>query len=413
MFGPDNNSAVAVRPTPAAPGTMGWFSSGNPATGTLPTLVEADFLNGIVAEVLSVLTQAGITPSKASVGQLLQAIQIVAKQVGDPLYLPIGADRVTHSELASAIATAITNLVNGSPAVLDTLKELSDALGADPNFATTMANALALKAPLLSPGLTGAPTAPTQGKTDNSTKLATTSFVKSVGLIAAAFAESGTSTLTLTAAQAGQVLSNYYAGAVWTLPSIASCEAHAVFTIYASAKMTVQRAGSDVIVSNGGGGASVELAPGQTLMVAAEPGYWRPLVDPYGTRRQRLISQTVISTPVAQVDFTWTAGQFTQLYLSVVGGSAAVKLRDASGSWSSTVANTGGVDSYHSFLYAERDRGQVLTAGSNPVSSPSFSFDTGYSAVRGTVHTGGLSGLRCDTNGGGNLTAGTFQLYGF
>jgi hypothetical protein len=35
--------------------------------------------------------------------------------------------------------TAITNLVNGAPAVLDTLNELSAALGADANFATTVA----------------------------------------------------------------------------------------------------------------------------------------------------------------------------------------------------------------------------------------------------------------------------------
>jgi hypothetical protein len=39
--------------------------------------------------------------------------------------------------------SAITNLVNGAPAVLNTLKELSDALGADQNFATTIANNIA------------------------------------------------------------------------------------------------------------------------------------------------------------------------------------------------------------------------------------------------------------------------------
>jgi hypothetical protein len=39
----------------------------------------------------------------------------------------------------------IAGLVNGAPAVLDTLKELSDALGADKNFATTMSTSLAGK----------------------------------------------------------------------------------------------------------------------------------------------------------------------------------------------------------------------------------------------------------------------------
>lgn len=44
-----------------------------------------------------------------------------------------------------AINNAITKLVNGSPEALDTLLELSEALGNDPNFATTITNALAKK----------------------------------------------------------------------------------------------------------------------------------------------------------------------------------------------------------------------------------------------------------------------------
>lgn len=55
----------------------------------------------------------------------------------------------------TAISTAINNLINGSPGALDTLKELADAMGDDPNFATTLTNALALKAPLASPTFTG------------------------------------------------------------------------------------------------------------------------------------------------------------------------------------------------------------------------------------------------------------------
>jgi hypothetical protein len=46
----------------------------------------------------------------------------------------------------SRINTAIANLVNSAPDTLNTLKELSDALGADPNFATTITNHLANKA---------------------------------------------------------------------------------------------------------------------------------------------------------------------------------------------------------------------------------------------------------------------------
>lgn len=55
-------------------------------------------------------------------------------------------DAFTKPETTSAIQQAITSLINSSPAALDTLKELADALGNDPNFATTMTNALASKA---------------------------------------------------------------------------------------------------------------------------------------------------------------------------------------------------------------------------------------------------------------------------
>ncbi|EJT83048.1 bacteriophage large tail fiber protein [Pseudomonas putida S11] len=58
---------------------------------------------------------------------------------------------------------AIATLVDSSPGALDTLRELANALANDPNFATTMTNQLATKAPLASPAFTGTPTAPTLG----------------------------------------------------------------------------------------------------------------------------------------------------------------------------------------------------------------------------------------------------------
>jgi len=58
----------------------------------------------------------------------------------------------------SYVGTALSNLVDASPATLDTLNELAAALGDDPNFATTTATAIGLKAPLASPSFTGAAT---------------------------------------------------------------------------------------------------------------------------------------------------------------------------------------------------------------------------------------------------------------
>lgn len=55
----------------------------------------------------------------------------------------------------AALQAAIANLLNSAPGTLDTLNELAAALGNDPNFATTMAATLGLKAPLNSPAFTG------------------------------------------------------------------------------------------------------------------------------------------------------------------------------------------------------------------------------------------------------------------
>lgn len=56
----------------------------------------------------------------------------------------------TGLEIANAafVAAKVAQLVDSSPEAMDTLKELADALGNDPNFATTMLNALAGKQPL-------------------------------------------------------------------------------------------------------------------------------------------------------------------------------------------------------------------------------------------------------------------------
>lgn len=86
---------------------------------------------------------------------------------------------------AAFVKTAITNLINGSPGALDTLNELAQALGDDPNFATTMTNALALKAPLASPALTGVPTAPTASPGTNSTQLSTTAYADAIAALKA------------------------------------------------------------------------------------------------------------------------------------------------------------------------------------------------------------------------------------
>ncbi|EDB5125086.1 phage tail protein [Escherichia coli] len=92
---------------------------------------------------------------------------------------PAAGSNTTQVATTAFVQAALTALINGAPATLDTLKEIAAAINNDPNFSTTINNALALKAPLSSPALTGTPTAPTAAQSVNNTQIATTAFVKS------------------------------------------------------------------------------------------------------------------------------------------------------------------------------------------------------------------------------------------
>ncbi|EHJ1676050.1 phage tail protein [Salmonella enterica] len=92
---------------------------------------------------------------------------------------PAAGNNTTQIATTAFVQAALTSLINGAPATLDTLKEIAAAINNDPKFSTTINNALALKAPLSSPALTGTPTAPTAAQSVNNTQIATTAFVKS------------------------------------------------------------------------------------------------------------------------------------------------------------------------------------------------------------------------------------------
>ncbi|EOA6701043.1 tail fiber protein, partial [Escherichia coli] len=93
---------------------------------------------------------------------------------------PTAAQGTNSTQIANTafVKAAITALINGAPGTLDTLKEIAAAINNDPNFSTTINNALALKAPLASPALTGIPTAPTAEQGTNNTQIATTAYVR-------------------------------------------------------------------------------------------------------------------------------------------------------------------------------------------------------------------------------------------
>ncbi|WP_254208999.1 phage tail protein [Enterobacter hormaechei] len=93
---------------------------------------------------------------------------------------PTPGPGTNNTQIANAafVYAAINALINGAPGTMDTLKEIAAAINNDPNYSTTINNALALKAPLASPALTGIPTAPTAAQGTNNTQIATTAYVR-------------------------------------------------------------------------------------------------------------------------------------------------------------------------------------------------------------------------------------------
>lgn len=62
-----------------------------------------------------------------------------------------------HAANKAYVDQAIASILNAPPETLNTLDEIAQALGDDPNFATTITNQLALKAPTENPNFTGTP----------------------------------------------------------------------------------------------------------------------------------------------------------------------------------------------------------------------------------------------------------------
>ena len=92
---------------------------------------------------------------------------------------PTAAAGTNTTQIATTefTTTALANLVDTAPTTLDTLNELAAALGDDPNFATTITNSIALKAPLNTPSFTGPVTVTGTTTLDGITTLSTSTEI--------------------------------------------------------------------------------------------------------------------------------------------------------------------------------------------------------------------------------------------
>ncbi|KVN34263.1 hypothetical protein WJ63_03580 [Burkholderia pyrrocinia] len=185
-----------------------------------------------------------------------------------------------HSQYATKadLARKVAELVDQSPEALNTLKELAEAMGNDPNFATTITNDLAKRATVESPVFTGTPKAPTPPQFDNTTKLATTAFVRSLGMQANTFTTL-VGAATLTAANVGGSI--YLGGAgnyTVTLPLASSVPAGARIEFVSgvgASPVTISRQGTDTIYMNASTSlATVPMALGDTYVVESNNVNW-------------------------------------------------------------------------------------------------------------------------------------------
>lgn len=74
MFQIDNQSAVLTMPTPTEPGTPGFFTDGNTAGGSGPTILPAEFMNTVMMEIINVVKSAGLPLDKVNNKQMLEAL---------------------------------------------------------------------------------------------------------------------------------------------------------------------------------------------------------------------------------------------------------------------------------------------------------------------------------------------------
>ncbi|MEX3628328.1 MAG: hypothetical protein VB138_01480 [Burkholderia sp.] len=141
----------------------------------------------------------------------------------------------------------------------------------------------------LSPAFSVSPTVPTPTQFDNSQKAINAAFLKAAGMQASNFIVLGGNT-TLTAAHVGATIAtNYPSAQTWTLPLANSVSAGSriEFACFGTGLVTIQRAGSDGIVSwSAAGSSSLSIGNGDVLTLASNG--WTAWYVVGGTVRARV-----------------------------------------------------------------------------------------------------------------------------
>jgi hypothetical protein len=181
-------------------------------TGAIVGTTDAQTLtNKTIGDTLNFTGAGAMTINSDSHIVLTPAAGSSVKWGADVLATQAYADQAEADAKAHADA-AVAALVDSAPELLNTLNELAEAIGDNPNYAVDLAASVGTKAPLASPDLTGVPTAPTADQTTNNTQIATTKFANDAATTAANAAQaaaeltaSADATLKADAAQAAAI----------------------------------------------------------------------------------------------------------------------------------------------------------------------------------------------------------------
>jgi hypothetical protein len=109
MFQIDQPTAASSLPAPAAASTPGYFTGGNPASGIPATIVDADYMNMLMMELMNVIIAGGQTASKTTYNQLLLAIETLIEVRAGNYALDTGV----ANAYVVALSPALTSYTNG------------------------------------------------------------------------------------------------------------------------------------------------------------------------------------------------------------------------------------------------------------------------------------------------------------
>lgn len=241
-------------------------------TGVTSTAAEINILDGATLSTTELNYVDGVTSSIQT--QLDNKAPLASPALTGVPTAPTAdlATNTTQIATTAFVRGEVSALVASASSTLDTLNELANALGNDPNFATTVTNSIAEKAPIASPTFTGTVTIPTgasitlptvssganyAGSTSGSTKLqasATASGTITLPAVTGTVVTTGdTGTVTSAMIADGAIVNaDINASAAIALSKLATSTAGNIIVFNSSGVATAVAESGDVTISDTG-----------------------------------------------------------------------------------------------------------------------------------------------------------------